>query len=89
MIKAVFFDIDGTLLSFDTHKVPASTEKAIQELKSKGIKVIVSTGRSINSLDHIKYLDFDGFITFNGGYCITKEGDVLSEKEFTPLIFNL
>lgn len=80
MIKAVFFDIDGTLLSFDTHKVPASTEKAIQELKSKGIKVIVSTGRSINSLDHIKYLDFDGFITFNGGYCITKEGDVLFRK---------
>lgn len=80
MIKAVFFDIDGTLLSFDTHKVPTSTEKAIQELKSKGIKVIVSTGRSINSLDHIKYLDFDGFITFNGGYCITKEGDVLFKK---------
>jgi len=80
MIKAVFFDIDGTLLSFDTHKVPTSTEKAIQKLKSKGIKVIVSTGRSINSLDHIKYLDFDGFITFNGGYCITKEGDVLFRK---------
>lgn len=80
MIKAVFFDIDGTLLSFDTHKVPTSTEKAIQKLKSKGIKVIVSTGRSINSLDHIKYLDFDGFITFNGGYCITKDGDVLFRK---------
>ncbi|UIR56916.1 Cof-type HAD-IIB family hydrolase [Sphingobacterium sp. SRCM116780] len=80
MIKAVFFDIDGTLLSFNTHKIPSSTEKAIEKLKSKGIKVIVSTGRSINSLDHIKYLDFDGFITFNGGYCITKECDLLFRK---------
>ena len=49
-------------------------------MKAKGIKVIVSTGRSINSIDHIKYLDFDGFITFNGGYCTTKEGGVLFKK---------
>lgn len=76
-IKAVFFDIDGTLLSFKTHRVPASTEDAIAKLKSEGIKVIVSTGRSINSIDHIKYLDFDGYITFNGGYCLTKEEKVI------------
>lgn len=79
-IKAVFFDIDGTLVSFKTHQVPPSTEKAIALLKSKGIKVIVSTGRSINSLDHIKHLDFDGYITFNGGYCVTKENGVLLRK---------
>ena len=29
MIKAVFFDIDGTLVSFNTHKVPESTMKAL------------------------------------------------------------
>ena len=79
-VKAVFFDIDGTLLSFKTHKVAVSTERAIAELQAKGIKTILSTGRSINSIDHIKYLNFDGFITFNGGYCMTKEGDVLFKK---------
>lgn len=76
-IKAVFFDVDGTLVSFKTHKVPESTEKAIELLKSKGIKVIISTGRSINHLDHIKYLDFDGFITFNAGYCVDKNNELL------------
>ena len=25
MIKAIFFDIDGTLVSFNTHKIPDST----------------------------------------------------------------
>ena len=40
----------------------------------------MSTGRSINSIDHIKYLNFDGFITFNGGYCVGREGDVLFKK---------
>ncbi len=84
IIKAVFFDIDGTLLSFKTHEVPESTQKAIAILKEKGIKVIVSTGRSINSIDHIKYLDFDGYITFNGGYCITTENEVLFRQTIDP-----
>lgn len=79
-IKSVFFDIDGTLLSFKTHQVPASTEEAIEKLKSKDIKVIISTGRSINSIDHIRYLDFDGYITFNGGYCVTDKGLILRKE---------
>lgn len=83
-IKAVFFDIDGTLLSFTTHEVPQSTKKAIKLLQSQDIKVIVSTGRSINSIDHIKNLDFDGFITFNGGYCVTTDGEVLFKQALDP-----
>lgn len=79
-IEAVFFDIDGTLLSFKTHEVPASTEEAIAQLQAKGIKVILSTGRSINSIDHVKYLNFDGYITFNGGYCVTNRGDILFKQ---------
>ncbi|WP_313533476.1 Cof-type HAD-IIB family hydrolase [Sphingobacterium athyrii] len=77
MIKAIFFDIDGTLLSFKTHQVPDSTQQAFQLLKEKNIKVLVSTGRSFNQLGHIRYLDFDGFITFNGGYCVTKDEQVI------------
>ncbi|WDF67816.1 Cof-type HAD-IIB family hydrolase [Sphingobacterium oryzagri] len=83
-IKAVFFDIDGTLLSFTTHEVPESTKEAIKQLQSQGIKVIVSTGRSINSIDHIKQLDFDGFITFNGGYCVTTDHEVLFKQALDP-----
>lgn len=79
-VKAVFFDIDGTLLSFKTHQISESTEQAIAALQAKGIKTILSTGRSINSIDHIKYLNFDGFITFNGGYCVAQQGDVLFKK---------
>lgn len=84
IVKAIFFDIDGTLLSFKTHEVPESTQKAITLLQEKGIKVIVSTGRSINSIDHIKYLNFDGYITFNGGYCITTENEILYKQTIDP-----
>jgi len=83
-IKAAFFDIDGTLVSFKTKSVPASTERAIEYLRNKGIKVIVSTGRSITALDHIKHLLFDGFICFNGGCCVTHDGQVLSRQTIHP-----
>ena len=42
MIKAVFFDIDGTLVSFKTHKLPDSTVRALDLLREKGIKVFTS-----------------------------------------------
>ncbi len=35
MIKAIFFDIDGTLLSHTTRSVPYSTQIALQHLKEK------------------------------------------------------
>lgn len=79
-VDAVFFDIDGTLLSFKSHEVSQSTEEAIALLQEKGIKTILSTGRSINSIDHVKYLNFDGYITFNGGYCVSNDGFVLHKQ---------
>ena len=83
-VKAVFFDIDGTLVSFKTHTVPPSAVKAIKALQEKGIKVIVATGRSIKAIDHIRYLNFDGFITFNGGYCVANDGRLLLRKAIDP-----
>ena len=43
MIKAVFFDIDGTLVSFKTHRVPDSTKRAIAILRAKGIRVLIAS----------------------------------------------
>lgn len=83
-IKAVFFDIDGTLISFKTGKIPESTQKALEKLRENGIKVIVATGRSISSLHHIQHLEFDGFITFNGGYCATASKELISKYTIDP-----
>jgi HAD superfamily hydrolase (TIGR01484 family) len=83
-IKAVFFDIDGTLISLKTRVIPESTQKAIKNLREQGIKVIVATGRSINDLDHIKHIEFDGFLTFNGGYCMTIDGQVMFKQAIHP-----
>lgn len=64
-IKAAFFDIDGTLVSFKTHQIPASTIKAIEQAKEQGVKIFISTGRPvaiINNIDTIRHL-IDGYIT--------------------------
>ena len=43
-IKAVFFDIDGTLIN-DSRTVLKSTEAAIKSLQEQGILVGLATGR--------------------------------------------
>ena len=70
-IKALFFDIDGTLVSFRTHKIPQSTVDALEDAKRNGVAVYISTGRPImliNNLGQIEHL-IDGYITTNGARC--------------------
>ncbi|MCR5533804.1 MAG: Cof-type HAD-IIB family hydrolase [Bacteroidaceae bacterium] len=74
---ALFFDIDGTLLSFNTHQIPSSTVLALTQAKANGSRVYIATGRPpviINNLDSISHL-IDGFITTNGALCFV--GDEL------------
>jgi Cof subfamily protein (haloacid dehalogenase superfamily) len=71
MIKAVFFDIDGTLVSFHTHVVPPSAVEALDILRSKGIKVFIASGRHITSINNLGDLQFDGYVTLNGGIVLT------------------
>ena len=68
-MKAVFFDVDGTLIDCVEKKIPASSIKAIEELRKNGYKVALATGRDINSIRGIKDLDisiFDAYVLNNG-----------------------
>ena len=81
-IKAVFFDIDGTLVSFTTHTVPASAREAIRRLRERGIKVFIATGRLLRHTDVVRDIEVDGYITVNGSYCLTSSGEVIYEQAF-------
>jgi len=76
MIKAIFFDIDGTLLSHRTKQVPLSTKKALKLLKEKGIYTFIATGRHISEMRDLPIddLEFEGYITLNGQYCYNEKG---------------
>lgn len=77
MTKALFFDIDGTLVSFDTHAIPVSAIEALIAAHEKGIKIFIATGRPkaiINNLSVIQNLGLiDGYITMNGAYCFVED----------------
>ncbi len=68
MIKAAFFDIDGTLLSFKTHLVSPGTIQAFEELHRQGIHTFISSGRPKVLIPPMP-VGFDGYVTMNGGYC--------------------
>ncbi len=91
MTKAIFFDIDGTLISFDTHHVSDASAKAIDQLRTQGIKVFVATGRPKLLLGPLSHIRFDGYITLNGAYCFTADGvelykDCISRADLERII---
>ena len=77
MTKALFFDIDGTLVSFETHRIPSSTIEALEAARAKGLKIFIATGRPkaiINNLSELQDRNLiDGYITMNGAYCFVGE----------------
>lgn len=82
MIKAVFFDADGTLISHSKNEVSQSSREALEELRKKGIKCILATGRHMSELQDlpIKDIEFDAYITVNGQLCMEAEGSVFCER---------
>ena len=80
---ALFFDIDDTLLSGVTKKVPESALEGIRKVKENGHKVLINTGRTICSVPPIiKKLDVDGFLCGCGTYLIYKN-EVLFESHIS------
>lgn len=76
-VKAVFFDIDGTLVSFKTHSIPESTLRAVSALRQNGVKVYIATGRPLPFIDNLGELEYDGMITVTGAHCFTRDGHVI------------
>ena len=77
MIKAIFFDIDGTLSNMETRSVSDITIETLQRLQANNIKVCIATGRHPLSVPTFEGVTFDAILSFNGSYCFDKEGHVL------------
>lgn len=75
--KALFFDIDGTLLSEITRTVPESAVRALHEARNKGHLVFINTGRVICNVGELRDLiEADGYLCGCGTY-VEAEGRVL------------
>ena len=58
MIKVLLLDVDGTLLSFETHKVSQSSIDALKKVHDSGIKIVIATGRAAQAVRKTKRQGF-------------------------------
>lgn len=77
MIEAIFFDVDGTLISKNRANISDNVLGALDKLREKGIKLFIASGRHYLELDELginEQFIFDGYLTLNGGYCFDHDG---------------
>ena len=90
-IKAIFFDVDGTLVSFKTHRMPESTLYALGKLRKKGVKLFLGTGRHPGMLGGVlETFPFDGVVAVTGQICTMGEEVLRSnplKKEHLDALF--
>ena len=88
--KAIFVDVDGTLLTEHGH-VPDTARDAIRAARQRGHLVFLCTGRSLGELwGDVLAVGFDGIIAGAGSY-VEVGGEVLAHRtipvaELLPLI---
>lgn len=90
VVKAVFLDIDGTLLT-DQRTISQSTIQTINALKRKGILVGLATGRGPRFvLQYMASLGMDLAIVYNGQYIISCEKVIfenpIAEEDLKELV---
>lgn len=78
--KALFFDIDGTLLSEHTGKIPASALLALEQAQKMGHMTFINTGRTYAGLPSMFLeLPFSGLVCGCGTY-VDYQGEVLLQR---------
>jgi Cof subfamily protein (haloacid dehalogenase superfamily) len=95
--KVIFLDVDGTLFDHFNGKVPESAIKAVKIAKDKGIKIVLSTGRSMTLIKELgvdKLIDADAYITCNGAITYNKAEQIIDafpfkRKQIMELIYQL
>lgn len=65
-VKAIFFDIDGTLVPIGQKEMSSEVYSVLEDLQRRGIKLFISSGRGRSFIKNIRNFPFDGFITMNG-----------------------
>lgn len=87
MIRAIFLDVDGTLISFRTHEVPASALEALRRAHERGVQLFIATGRAVSDLELLKEIPYDGVVALNGSDCVMRDGRVVARHRIPQADF--
>ncbi len=89
-VRAVYFDLDGTLLD-DDHRVPRPLVTAIERAQQRGIKIGIATGRrATTSLPYAEAIGVDApCVLFNGARVMTANLKTLLFHTTLPRVSSL
>lgn len=83
--KALFFDIDGTILSEVTHQVPESAVRAIRAAREAGHLTFINTGRTSACIPaQIREVGFDGILCGCGTEILFHEKSIMHQGMELP-----
>ncbi|MBQ1567877.1 MAG: Cof-type HAD-IIB family hydrolase [Erysipelotrichaceae bacterium] len=85
MIKAIFFDIDGTLVSHTISDIPEGVLDAFAKMQQNGLRLFLATGRHIKEFENLPLhgYPFDGYVTQTGQICYDRDFKPIYEEPFT------
>ena len=94
-IKAMFFDIDGTLACSGEHVIHPDDIESLRHLHSTGLKLFIATGRDLSIPEERVIIDpvlpfFTGFVHMNGQQCFLADQTIISrhpiaDEDFLPI----
>lgn len=94
-IKALFFDIDGTLASPREHVINPVDVESFRIMHDKRLKLFIATGRDLFIPEEARILEpvlpwLTGFVDVNGQHCALADGTEISlhpihNDDFLPL----
>ena len=80
-MAALFFDIDGTLISEYTGEIPESAQEALRAARANGHKIFINTGRTLCCLPpSVRTFGFDGLLCGCGTYLLYQDQLLLESK---------
>ncbi|WP_018663172.1 Cof-type HAD-IIB family hydrolase [Heyndrickxia acidiproducens] len=86
--KALFLDIDGTIITPDD-QIEESTKQAVVQAQEKGIHVFLATGRPLHEISPIAdELHVTSMIGYNGAYAVSGDEDLFKMPMDRTLVEN-
>ena len=73
-IRAVFLDIDGTLMSIRRHAIPESARAAVAAARASGVLIFLCTSRARQFLTNVGGIGYDGLVCLTGAHCTDAAG---------------
>lgn len=79
-VKIIAADLDGTLMAGDHLTVTPRTVNALLEAHSRGVKIAIATGRTLNLTDNVvSQIPFVDYVIYSNGACVydmKKQADI-------------